>query len=702
MKIDVKEAKVTTNLSQENVTAMSISVDGMEHIMTLLTNLYKDPELAVIREYYTNAVDAHTEAGVKRHVEISLPTWDDPIYKVQDFGVGMSKDDIVNIYAQYGASTKRNTNDQVGAFGLGCKSALTITQQFTLVSVKNGMKTTALVAKSESGVNTVNIVSNVETSEGNGTTIKIPVSTSTYSFNSKANKFFAFSPSGSVKVDGVEPEYALDSAQKLENPADPDMQIFLKPKADGESYVIMGSVPYALSQAEIELSLSRIGARASRGFVRMPKYFPVPIGSVDLTPSREGLRFTDKTNALIDQYISFIVNDLKEIAVKELDAQSTLEDFWEMYKHWNNIVAIKPQYKGEDVPTEVKLDELQRTVYRTDWGTSNHSESQFISLITKENLIIVTGYSAEKYKKITAYLNPYMDEKNLSVANFCITESKDILTNKWIKMSNRFTVVKGDDIIEIGREKRKKDRQAAAKINGTGDKPKIQYPVFFLDDEEVRWVNHDEIAEDTPYIHLADFNGGAADFIKLQYRSIYNRPVGDDYVKIFENITDAREIILLNKSRTVKALEQRVKGTKSLLPEIEKIAKSVPNLITAEVKAHTAVENSNWKSFLSNRTVARHINLIEDPAIVEVVSPPKARLDAFKKYQTAYSIAHYFSYTSMPLVPSVGYADSTAATKHLDEKYPLIKVVNTYAMNDTHVAHVVKYFNAVNKEQRQI
>jgi hypothetical protein len=702
LKIDVKEAKVTTNLPQTNVTAMSISVDGMEHIMTLLTNLYKDPELAVIREYYTNAVDAHVEAGVRRHVEITLPSWDDPIYKVQDFGVGMSKDDIVNIYAQYGASTKRNTNDQVGAFGLGCKSALTITQQFTLVSVKNGMKTTALIAKSESGVNTVNIVNSVETIDGNGTTIKIPISTSIAGFNSKAKKFFSFSPAGTVRVDGYEPDYALDGAQKLENPADPDMEIFLRPKADGESYVIMGNVPYALSQSEIELSLSRLETSASRGFVRMPKYFPVPIGSVDLTPSREGLRFTEKTNAIIDSYISFIVKDLRAIAIAELDTVKDLEEFWTAHKRWNDIVSVPSQYKGEAVPNEINLDAMVRTIFRSSWSGASHSESDWLSLkgTANDKVTIVTGHSAEKYKKVNGYLTPYMDEMDMDEATFKITDSKDILDNKWVKFSSRFTFVDGDDIIEIGRERRKKDRQAVSKTNGTGDKPKISYPVVFVDDEEVRWVNHDEIAENTPYLHLKEVNGGAANMIKHQYRSLGTRSLGETVTQYFEAVTDAKEIILLNNSRTVKALEQRVNGTTSLLPDLEKAAKSVPALITEEVKAHNVLENSSWKRFLSNNRMSKRKALIKDPDLLEVVEPPKARVDAFKKYEGVREAALYFAYTGMNSLPTVGWTDQSVDTKALDRKYPLVNVMNAYQLNDTHCDHIVKYFNMVHEESQ--
>ena len=41
-------------------------------------------------------------------------------------------EDIHSIYSQYGESTKRGTNAQNGMLGLGCKSALTYTNQFTM------------------------------------------------------------------------------------------------------------------------------------------------------------------------------------------------------------------------------------------------------------------------------------------------------------------------------------------------------------------------------------------------------------------------------------------------------------------------------------------------------------------------------------------------------------------------------------------
>lgn len=699
MKIDVKEATVTSNVPQENVTSMSISVDGMEHIMTLLTNLYKDPELAVIREYYTNALDAHVAAGVTKPVSVSLPSWANPIYIVQDYGIGMSKSDIQNIYAQYGASTKRNTNDQVGAFGLGCKSALTIATQFTLVSIKNGMKTTALIAKSESGVNTVNVISNVETHEPNGTTVKIPVASRVYDFEQKARKFFQYSAPGSVLVDGKEPTSILASAERVADPDDDTRIAYLRPRGDGESQVIMGSVPYALSNTEIDLSLQRLGLDAGRGFIRMPKYFPVPIGSVDLTPSREGLRFTDKTNEVIDSRMKFILTDLQQIAYDEMDTCKTIDEFYESFKRWEYIADVKRVWKGEEVPIEVFLKNGYRGIKRTTYSTASHTDANWIRLDKSEERIVVKGYAAEDYKKINNYLTPYMNSQDLDSATFIVTDDPDFFTNKWVLLSERFTYVDGSDIIAKGKEQRKKDRAAAAKAGKKATAAeKIKYPVLFVDENIIRWTPYDLISKGTPYMQSSEISGDFNYDIKGTYKSYSDRAVGATVTQYLKTITDAKEIILLNNTRTVKALETRVKGTRSLSVDMGKAIKRTENLITEDMARHHSITQTSWKRFLLNSGLDKKLDKIKDESIVEVITPSKKVIDDYNAFNLALKALSYFRYNAHWQLPNIETVVVNNVTDPLDRKYPLVGAINTWHLEPDSVDHLVKYFNMVHEE----
>ena len=109
-----------------------ISLKDEAHIMsTLRDTLYSDKVLAVIREYSSNAWDAHREVGkADVPIKVTLPTSMDPTLTIEDFGPGLSPDDVFNVYTQYGASTKRGSNSSVGMLGIGSKSGFSFCSGF--------------------------------------------------------------------------------------------------------------------------------------------------------------------------------------------------------------------------------------------------------------------------------------------------------------------------------------------------------------------------------------------------------------------------------------------------------------------------------------------------------------------------------------------------------------------------------------------
>ena len=60
----IKRASTFTGQSIE----MSIDTNSLAHIMSVLTNLYSDPEMAVLREYSCNARDSHLAVGQTRPI----------------------------------------------------------------------------------------------------------------------------------------------------------------------------------------------------------------------------------------------------------------------------------------------------------------------------------------------------------------------------------------------------------------------------------------------------------------------------------------------------------------------------------------------------------------------------------------------------------------------------------------------------------
>lgn len=703
MKIEHKEAEVTSNVPQAKKKTMTINVDGMPHIMKTLTNLYRDPQMAVIREYFTNGVDAHIEAKNPAPVEVTLPTWDDPVYTVKDQGVGMSEWDIQNIYSEYGASTKRDSNDQNGAFGLGCKSAFTITNQFTVISVKNSMKTVTLFSRSPAGSYESNVITKVETDEPNGTTVKIPVKEDLTLFNQKAWEFFGFAAPGTALVNGKEPTTAFKDGRRITDEAT-GLDIYLKPKSEGQSFILMGTVPYELTSAELTTALQRMDYTASRAFVRMVKYFTVPIGSVDLTPNREGLMFTEKTNKVIDDHLHYIMNDLKDLAKEEIDETKTLDEFFEVHARWNEIITVPREWNGEEVPTRLVLDKNFRTIERTGWGSIHHSEGHNLTLTPKSGYqthgkkVIVTGYESDDYKKVNAYLGNYLTALRASSGTFIITNDPNIIENKWVLMQDRFTFVKGDDIIETGRAQRKKERLEAAKLGKTAKQ--VTYPVLDIEELKVKWMSVKEIPAGTPYAHYGEVSGSLYEIIRRVYRNPNSTiSLSTDQIAHLKKVTSATKIVLLNSSRTSKALGERIKSTYNLKDDVHKTAEAAERLVTDEVKRHYSINQSGWKSFMTYTGLDKVVDKIKDKSVREIIEPDQATVDQYNELvstKKALSFAHYWRDNS-----KLELEHDYAVTKDLDKKYPLVNALNKHEIGSA-TDHLVVYLNAVHESESAV
>lgn len=103
--------------SQESV-SMEIDKESHQFIMKMLSKFYSDPIGSTIRETTSNALDSHRECGVTEPIIVSIGgSYGNYEFSVEDFGCGLDTDDVKNIISKYGKSTKRNSNNQLGAFG---------------------------------------------------------------------------------------------------------------------------------------------------------------------------------------------------------------------------------------------------------------------------------------------------------------------------------------------------------------------------------------------------------------------------------------------------------------------------------------------------------------------------------------------------------------------------------------------------------
>lgn len=141
---EFKQAQVIIG-QQTKTRGFSVSDDPM--LMSILsTGLYQNPLKSMIQEAVFNAWDAHKAAGqTDKAVEIVFT--DDNQLIISDSGLGIAPEDMYEIYCVYGASTKRDDNDQTGGFGLGCKAPFAYTDSFRVTSSHKGKRYLYLVSR---------------------------------------------------------------------------------------------------------------------------------------------------------------------------------------------------------------------------------------------------------------------------------------------------------------------------------------------------------------------------------------------------------------------------------------------------------------------------------------------------------------------------------------------------------------------------
>jgi hypothetical protein len=349
------EFEVISNISGERVD-LTIAPEAMQHIMGLLTNLYSDNEAAPLREYSTNARDSHIEAGIDRPIEVTLPARLAPFLRIKDYGVGLSVKDIHDIYSRYGASTKRDTNEQVGMLGLGCKSALAYTNQFTMVAVKDRVKVQAQISRDSEGSGGITIVDTSATNDPSGVEIIIPAK-NVNNFERKAAKFFQYWPKGSVLVNGEEPKHITDNALPITD------NIYLVRNYDSSNMIVMGGVPYPAD----------LGSPYGYELVAF-----VNIGDINFTPSREALQYTAKTKATIERIMAEYHAGVGVAVQKLIDACSSKQEALTKYLEWHDVSSRSSTsgaalvYKGVEFPKSFKLPAIP--FEREDWQGNKRTD----------------------------------------------------------------------------------------------------------------------------------------------------------------------------------------------------------------------------------------------------------------------------------------------------------------------------------------
>jgi len=306
------EIRKNTRSTVTNTEGKQFTIKASAKAFRILSDgLYSDKITAIIRELSTNAYDAQVAAGnadqsFQVHLPVAYPQ-DECYFSIRDFGNSMTHDQVMELYATYFGSDKTESNEFVGALGLGSKSPFSYTDSFTITAILNGDMRHYVSFMDKDGTPTISLLSQSETSEPNGVEVKFTVNEENCdNFRDKARNVYRFFP--------VKPEINGNSTFEHYNDRSyiesNDWTLIRGDRYYTSCYAIQGNIAYKIDPTYI--------TNVNAAFVANNNFHvQFDIGDLDVSASRESLSYDKLTIENIEKRFSKVhdefVNKVNEI-----------------------------------------------------------------------------------------------------------------------------------------------------------------------------------------------------------------------------------------------------------------------------------------------------------------------------------------------------------------------------------------------------
>lgn len=627
---------------------IEFSIGDPRWVMRTQADLYSNRELAVAREYSTNAFDANKERALEqgtkvRPIEVTLPSMMNPNFVVRDFGYGMGIDDLRNVYTKFGVSTKRDSNEYNGQLGYGSKSAVAYTNTFTVTSVHEGVKRVAIVVRKPDWSIVMKIVSTHTTDEPSGTEISVPVH-NWEKFSQVANDFYAFWLPGRVLVNGKAPEHSV--GDKIAD------NLYFSPNWN-RSYVVMGNVPYRIENPEAlfeDTKMNQINFVAYVDDISRTD----GVAAVEFTPSREDLKYTDRTIDTLKRVITDFSEHILDTAQDEISNSATHAEAFKNWCKWTSHLGMAMfdalEFKGDVFEPNVKISASRyaNSGYRNDtYRIAEWSVESF------EKTLVVTEFTITVSSNAKTKAKEYAKQMGWDVNYILFThQSESEISSPWIER---------DQFISWEALKAALPKQPRVSQAGTlSGRPKGSYDYYTLNGftegksvpatGHVSWISH----------HESKRHNVRSLIINFKYSG---------------------SIIVLRANRIEKFKRENPKSPNFIQHLRDKVVINTETLLSEDAK-----RLMNYSD--STRAWARKIALsrVNDPAWAEVVALESKRSTLMKDYEANLSLANSvgLGYTIKKYQPQI--------SSDLMKRYPLLTDIGLYGRTD--MEHLHLYLNA--------
>jgi hypothetical protein len=482
--IPVKEDRTVISSGVEESIAFSISSKDSVHIMGILRDqLYSDKIAAVIREICANAADANAMNDRRdQPISVFLPTLADPCLRIRDAGPGLSLDDVRTVFSQYGASTKRDSNEVVGMLGIGSKSPFAYSDSFVVVSWHGGSKATYNAVIDESGAGRIDLLAleDCDPSE-TGLEVQMPVRPADCkAFEDRAKAILVhFEPRPSINIELPKPPKTRDvQGGKILDEED-------RYGSGSKWTAVMGRIPYPISLDQLTSGTG--GSDLTRAAQRVSGTLHFDIGELQFAASREALKYSDGTRATLIARINRAIDDYVRMMLTGIEKESNWEQRIRINAISNRGLPVPPALKRlVDYSISFQVETLggQR-------GGLNIIKGQTFALqirnynerMTMTNSIVIDGKTRLILKDDRRSMAGYtLEGRDIVVVDHSGSDS----VSRLIKAVDAFTKAHSIDGIPIVLLSTLKwEKPKSTKVVAPRDKEKAKARVFVLDQKNL-------------------------------------------------------------------------------------------------------------------------------------------------------------------------------------------------------------------------
>lgn len=398
MKLDVNNKTITPSIDNIARPTYKAQIDKSAAglVMDILAKLYANPLAAAIREYTSNAIDAHITSGSKKPVEVNLPSRDNQWLTIRDYGEGLTPFDILTVYANFGSSDKRDSDEFIGGFGIGSKSGLAISDAIYVNSWTEGKMNSFVIKRTIDGIVTQFLEEDVDAPYiDTGTEVKVFVNANyldTKYKNTWMDDMYlplAGWSSKQVKVQHDDPKIAkFINENRIPDTWHEFDHGFVNDKTESVPIkygILVGSVYYD-AKREMEHIYNRASIFDCKdGLLSQPFVLKLDIADTKVSYSREKILWkdSDETMDAITHAMKGLVDDIKAavntIKSYGLDADNYIRRLSAL--KLNVSTKTKPSaYKSLllktpmfDISQPMKMDNVNMRFYR-NWGGTLRSD----------------------------------------------------------------------------------------------------------------------------------------------------------------------------------------------------------------------------------------------------------------------------------------------------------------------------------------